>query len=147
MEIIYTYSHLGGEEILLVRFPEANKEINEIIRSIPNPGRQKKSKEKTKKGVMLYSPKELNKYFKDGFKDKSWRELRDYYDIELPKYPYKIKGAFKQCDFYKPPVLVEVQFGKYAFMFYDLAKFQYFYNIGAMSVGVEIDHAISFKNR
>ena len=25
-------------------------------------------------------------------------------------------------------LLVEVQFGKYAFMFYDLAKFQYFFN-------------------
>jgi hypothetical protein len=138
MDIIYTYSHLGGEEILLVRLPEVNEEINDVIESIPNPGRKKKSKEKTKRGKMLYSPKELNNFFKQGFRSRSWGELKDYYDIELPNYPYKIKGAFKQCDFYKPPILVEVQFGKYAFMFYDLAKFQYFYNIGAISVGVEV---------
>ena len=35
-------------------------------------------------------------------------------------------------------MLVEVQLGKYAFMFYDLAKFQYFYNRGLIRVGVEV---------
>lgn len=39
-----------------------------------------------------------------------------------------IRGAFKQIDFVKEKVLIEVQFGKYAFMFYDMAKFQYFFN-------------------
>lgn len=34
--------------------------------------------------------------------------------------------------------MVEVQFGKYAFMFYDLAKFQYFFNESKAEVGVEI---------
>jgi hypothetical protein len=34
--------------------------------------------------------------------------------------------------------LVEVQFGKYAFMFYDLAKFQYFFNENKCDVGIEI---------
>ena len=38
----------------------------------------------------------------------------------------------------KDKVLVEVQFGKYAFMFYDLAKFQFFYNREKADVGVEI---------
>ena len=35
-------------------------------------------------------------------------------------------------------MLVEVQFGKYAFMFYDMAKFQYFFNENKADVGVEI---------
>ena len=38
----------------------------------------------------------------------------------------------------KGKVLVEVQFGKYAFMFYDMAKFQYFFNENKADVGVEI---------
>ena len=38
----------------------------------------------------------------------------------------------------KGSVLVEVQFGKYAFMFYDMAKFQYFFNESKADVGVEI---------
>lgn len=31
-----------------------------------------------------------------------------------------------------------MQFGKYAFMFYDMAKFQYFFNENKADVGVEI---------
>lgn len=138
MDVVYTYSHLGGEEILLFRHKEFNEEINKVIASIPNPGRNKISKEKTMKGRNLYSPPELNKLFKDQFHSLGWGELKDYYDIEIPNYPHTIKRAYKQCDFYKDPVLVEVQFGKYAFMFYDLAKFQYFFNRGLIKVGVEI---------
>ena len=122
----------------MVRYPDHNQEILDVISEIPNPGRHKESKEKTKTGQMLYAPKELNKLFTDGFHTRGWSEIRDYYDIELPDYPYIVKGAFKQCDFRKDKVSVEVQFGKYAFMFYDLAKFQYFFNQGEIAVGVEI---------
>lgn len=51
-----------------------------------------------------------------------------YYTIKIPNSDVEIKGSFKQVDFVKDQVLVEVQFGKYAFMFYDMAKFQYFFN-------------------
>jgi hypothetical protein len=138
MEVVYTYSHLGGEEILLVRHPYLNSEIEQVIESVPNPGRNKKSKERTKKGKDLYSPKEINREFKERFNSLGWNELRDYYDVHIPNYPRLISGAYKQCDFYKSPVLIEVQLGKYAFMFYDLAKFQYFYNQGHIRLGVEI---------
>lgn len=139
MDVIYTYSHLGGEEILLVRYPEIYQEIMEVIRSIPNPGKNKVSKEKGKKeGELLYSPVEINKLFYETFDSKGWKELRDTYTIEIPNYPLQIPNAFKQCDFYKEPILIEVQLGKYAFMFYDLAKFQYFYNMGRIKLGVEI---------
>ena len=38
MDIVYTYSHLGGEEILMVRHPELYREIGGVIAAIPNPG-------------------------------------------------------------------------------------------------------------
>ena len=138
MDVVYTYSHLGGEEILLVRYPELNTEIANVVSNAGNPGRNKVSEEKTMRGRRLYAPKDMNRLFDEGFKALGWNELRDYYDIEIPGYPYRVKRAFKQCDFYKEPVLVEVQFGKYAFMFYDLAKFQYFFNKGLIRLGVEI---------
>lgn len=139
MDVIYTYSHLGGEEILLVRYPEIYQQIMEVVRSIHNPGKNKVSKEKGKKeGELLYSPVEINKMFRDNFYANEWKELKDTYTIEIPNYPFQIRNAFKQCDFYKEPVLIEVQLGKYAFMFYDLAKFQYFYNMGRIKLGVEI---------
>jgi hypothetical protein len=80
----------------------------------------------------------MNSRFKDAFRKRGFEELRDQYDINILGYPLTIKGAFKQIDFVKDRVLVEVQFGKYAFMFYDMAKFQYFFNMNKADVGVEI---------
>lgn len=90
------------------------------------------------KGWKLYSPKELNRQFKDFFHNYGYVELRDTYTITIPNSTMKINGAFKQVDFVKNKALVEVQFGKYAFMFYDMAKFQYFFNENKADVGIEI---------
>jgi len=62
----------------------------------------------------------MNKAFKEEFYKRGYEELKDFYDIDSYDAKHKIK-AFKQIDFLKEKVLVEVQFGKYAFMFYDLA--------------------------
>lgn len=137
MNIIYEYSHLGGSEILQVRYPKINEEIYNVIEKVLAE-RTKKSREKTKVGKMLYSPVDMNKQFYNQFHSLGFREIRDYYTIEIPDNPIKITGAYKQIDFVKEKVLVEVQFGKYAFMFYDMAKFQYFFNENKADVGIEI---------
>ena len=121
-----------------VDYPEIDQEIDAVIREVSVVRKTKVSKEKTMVGRLLYSPKELNAKFKSSFRKKGYQELRDTYTIQLPNYPLEIKGAFKQIDFVKGKVLVEVQFGKYAFMFYDLAKFQYFFNESKADVGIEI---------
>lgn len=137
MKVVYEYSHLGGSEILKVRYPDHEKEIYEVISHI-TANRTKISKEKTMKGKKLYSPKDMNKQFKEQFTRKGYKELRDTYTVTIPNYEHRISGAFKQIDFVKDKVLVEVQFGKYAFMFYDMAKFQYFFNENKADVGIEI---------
>lgn len=138
MRKVFEYSHLGGSEILRVRYPNIEKEIDQVIKNIDGLKKTKISKEKTMHGEPLYSPMEINAIFKEGFYEKGYRELKDTYTIEIANYPQKIAGAFKQIDFVKDKVLVEVQFGKYAFMFYDMAKFQYFFNENKADVGVEI---------
>ena len=137
MKIIYEYSHLGGSEILRVRYPEMEKEILDIINLVEG-HRTKISKEKTKMGKALYSPKDMNAQFANAFNDRGYAELRDTYTIQLPNSTIEIPGAYKQVDFVKSKILVEVQFGKYAFMFYDMAKFQYFFNENKADVGIEI---------
>ncbi|GAB4374662.1 MAG: hypothetical protein Kow0042_19450 [Calditrichia bacterium] len=137
MRIVYEYSHLGGSEILKVRYPKIEKEVYEIIRQI-TANRTKISKEKTMTGRKLFSPKNMNKQFETLFLQKGYRELRDTYKITIPNSEVQISGVFKQIDFVKDKVLVEVQFGKYAFMFYDMAKFQYFFNENKADVGIEI---------
>ncbi len=137
MRVVYEYSHLGGSEILRVRYPDIDRQINEVIVSI-KALKLKKSKEKNIKGKMLYSPKHLNKQFTKSFNKLGFSEVREYYTIKIPNSKVKIKGSYKQIDFVKGKILVEVQFGKYPFMFYDIAKFQYFFNENKADVGVEI---------
>ncbi len=143
MKVVYVYSHLGGSEILQVRFPKLNQEIYDVIKKIKS-SKTKISKEKTMDGRALYSPTDMNQQFKKGFNKRGFIELRDTYTITIPNSDVQIKGAFKQIDFVKEKVLVEVQFGKYVFMFYDMAKFQYFFNENKAEVGVEIvpSHAL-----
>lgn len=137
MKIVYEYSHLGGSEILKVRYPDCEHEIYEVIARVAG-RRTKVSKEKTMVGRELYSPTDMNNQFGAEFSTRGYAELRDTYTIAIPNHDVKIPGAFKQVDFVKGKVLVEVQFGKYAFMFYDMAKFQYFFNENKADVGIEI---------
>jgi hypothetical protein len=137
MRVVYEYSHLGGSEILAVRYPGREREIYDAIAGV-QARRTKVSRERTKRGKLLYSPKDMNAQFKAAFRERGYREVRDYYDIRIPGSETVIPRAFKQIDFVKDKVLVEVQLGKYAFMFYDMAKFQYFFNENRADVGVEV---------
>ncbi|OGO06980.1 MAG: BstYI, partial [Chloroflexi bacterium RBG_13_56_8] len=137
MRIVYEYSHLGGSEILQLRYPDCERDIYEIIASV-SAERSKISREKTMRGRKLYSPKNMNQQFSKAFENRGYHEVRDTYTITIPNSDIAILGAFKQIDFVKGKVLVEVQFGKYAFMFYDMAKFQYFFNENKADVGIEI---------
>ena len=151
MKKVYEYSHLGGSEILRVRYPSIEKDIDDVIHLVTG-HKTKISKEKTKTGKALYSPIDMNDQFKIALNKRGFRELKDTYTITIPNSNIHIPGAFKQIDFEKNKVLVEVQFGKYAFMFYDMAKFQYFFNENKADVGVEIVpchglHQASFHNQ
>jgi hypothetical protein len=136
MKVVYEYSHLGGAEILQVHYAEYLKEIYEVIGGV-TAEKTKISREKTMVGKGLFSPLNMNDQFRSAFEAKGFHELRDRYTVRLPNYDVTIQ-AFKQVDFVKGKTLVEVQFGKYAFMFYDMAKFQYFFNENKADVGVEI---------
>lgn len=137
MKIAYEYSHLGGSEIMQVRYKAILKEIYTVIRNI-KANKTKISKEKNKIGVPFYNPKDINNQFKENFYSLGFKELKDRYTITIPNHSYEVKNGYIQVDFEKDKVLIEVQFGKYFSMFYDLAKFQYFFNESKAEVGIEI---------
>ncbi len=83
MRIVYEYSHLGGAEILQVRYPDIDREIREVISEI-TAKRTKISKEKTKRGKALYSPSDMNRQFKKAFEGRGYRELRHSYKLTIP---------------------------------------------------------------
>ena len=94
---------------------------------------------------MLYSPVALNKAFKRELYPKGWKNKA--VDCEYPTTHYledysirsSLKGAFRDMDFVKDDLGVEVQFGKYSFMVYNVcAKMTIFRNLGLISCGIEI---------
>ncbi|MDD9853937.1 MAG: BglII/BstYI family type II restriction endonuclease [Deltaproteobacteria bacterium] len=160
MRIAETYSHLNGLEFLLVRKPEIWQEICDSIAAVDAEHcRVKISREQRKIGRRLFSPKALNHSMSEELKGRGWREDRNSYWVtsdaqlirrtlglsaEQQKSEIEASGmapifSYNQTDFVKDRVAVEVQFGKYAFVAYDLfVKHMAFYVGDKIDVGVEI---------
>jgi hypothetical protein len=84
MQIAQKYSHLNGEEYLIVHHQGLYAEIQEVIASIDAEHyRTKISKEIRKKGNALLSPIDLNKAFHTEFHQRGWSESRYNYYITL----------------------------------------------------------------
>ena len=132
MKVVEEFSHKGGKEFIRDKFPKELDEIYQVISNVDlNSYRTKVSRERTMPGTMLYSPIELNKAFKREFESLGWSSRR----IVLPFG----NGAFREMDFIKNKLGVEVQFGKYAFMAYNVsAKMTIFHKKGFIDAGVEI---------
>jgi hypothetical protein len=160
MKIIEIYSHLNGREFLLVHKPNLWREIKSVITNVDaKKCKTKVSKEKTMKGKLLYSPIEMNTNFKQLLREKEWKESRVSYWVTKseklirktlnmsPEEQKKEIGAagevpifsYNQTDFVKDRVAIEVQFGKYSFVAYDLfVKHLAFYVGDQIDVGIEI---------
>lgn len=160
MQIVETYSHLNGLEYLLVHHSKLWKELQAVVKLVDSEAAKTKvSKEKTKMGKMLYSPMEMNSQFKTLLTEKDWSESRyDYWVTKDEQLIRKTMGlpakeqrkmieqagavpikSYNQTDFVKQRVAVEVQFGKYSFIAYDLfVKHMAFYVGNEIDVGVEI---------
>jgi hypothetical protein len=160
VRIVETYSHLNGLEFIVYHQQEVWDEIVEVITQVDaEVCRTKISKEKTKLGKALYSPVEMNKAYKAILVSKGWKESRTQYYVTadtklaartllLPADEQKtaIEGAgeialftYNQTDFVKERIALEIQFGKYAFVAYDLfVKHMAFYIANQIDLGVEI---------
>jgi len=136
MKIACEFSHLGGSEILQQRYPNLDKEIYEVIDQVVGE-KNKVSKEKNRRGKLLFSPKAFKAQFKNYFESLNFFDIIDQYEYRICNSNKKVSG-YKKIDFFKENVAVQVQFGKYSFMTYDLAKFQYFFNLNKIDLGIEI---------
>lgn len=145
MRTVGVYSFNRGDEAVTSAYPHLLTEINAAIASVnPDEHKTKKSREKTMMGRMLYSPSSLNKALKAQFSQMGWRAVRvscDYPSDYLAGYSARsaVRGAYREMDFVKEKLGVEIQFGKYAFMVYNVcAKMTIFRNLGHIDMGVEI---------
>lgn len=160
MKIAALYSHLNGEEYLLVHCKTLWEEVQSVIAEVDAEAcRTKISREKRMRGQTLYSPKDMNREFKEGLDRRGWssrhktfwvtsneRLMRGIHGLDEVAQKEAIKGAglepimsYNQTDFVKERVAVEVQFGKYAFVAHDLfVKHLSFYVSDIIDVGIEI---------
>ncbi|MGH6946308.1 MAG: BglII/BstYI family type II restriction endonuclease [Kiloniellales bacterium] len=115
--------------------------------------------EKRTRGTLFYSPKDMNNAMSKGFARHRWTERRTSYwvtsDDRLIRRTRHMSGkdqkaeieangqtairSHNQTDFVKERCAVEVQFGKYSFVAYDLfVKHMAFFVGDIIDVGVEI---------
>jgi hypothetical protein len=152
MIIAGRYSFNQGADLVNERYPKLLAEIEEVIGRVKAADlKTKVSKEKTMPGTMLFDPRALNREFKEHFAPLGWKSVRVMCDYSTEFYvsdePARkpAKGAFREMDFIKEKLGVEVQFGKYAFMVYNVcAKMTIFHNLGYIDTGVEIVPVKSF---
>jgi hypothetical protein len=160
MRIAKKYSHLNGEEWLLVHEKDTYQELLDVIEAIDaEQCRTKVSREKQMKGRLLFGPKDLNTEFASRLSGLGWESKRySYYiahnydqaevminlSLEEQKQHLLNQGAevilsYNQTDHVKHSIAIEVQFGKYAFVAYDLfVKHLLFYTGRIINVGIEI---------
>ena len=160
MQIKAHYSHLNGEEYLLVHRKQLWEEVQTVIKEVDAFAcRTKVSKEKTMQGKLLFSPADMNRAFSEGLSRLEWsgrrntfwvtddeKILRGTYALPENEQRQAIEAAgltpimsYNQTDFVKERVAVEVQFGKYAFVAHDLfVKHLSFYVSDIIDVGMEI---------
>jgi hypothetical protein len=160
MRIVTHYSHLNGLEFLMVHRPHLWEEIQQVIAETDATAcRTKVSKEKRTVDKLLYSPIEMNKAMSRSFNNIGWSESRTSYwvtsdaqiirktmSMSASEQKAEIEAAglrpifsYNQTDFVKERAAVEVQFGKYSFVAYDLfVKHMAFYVGNVIDVGIEI---------
>lgn len=156
----YIYNHLNAYEFLIVNRKELWEQILNAINSIDANLFLKTSNDNTRKGEVVYNQVAINNEFKRILGNNGWNEMRtEYYvtgDIPTAKEIVRIKDAetqkqtienkgykalstYNQVDFVNDRVAIEVQFGKYFSVAYDLhVKHTFFFLRDEIDVGIEI---------
>ncbi|NUM43097.1 MAG: restriction endonuclease [Anaerolineales bacterium] len=140
MIIAGRYSFNGGEEYIQAHYPHLLKEVEEIISQIDaescrlkKPEGREAHKLKRIGATHFYSPPHLNALFDFHFYNREW-DLKPRIQTHDPN-----RDGYREMDFVKEKLGVEIQIGKYAFLTYDIvAKMVIFRNLGVIDCGIEV---------
>lgn len=140
MQVIEVYSHKGGRAFFDQHHPAELEEVYKAISACDAEQCLKKiSKEKTK-SPLLFSPVAFNQMIKNYLCPLEWSVLAEgsKKGFKEPRIAFG-KGRFREMDGIKNKVGLEIQFGKYAFMGYDIfSKMPIFAKKGLIECGIEI---------
>ena len=140
MKVVKQYSFKNGEEYIKKNHPS---ELAEIMSAIQNTDATaclaKISEEKTMIGKLLFSPIVFNHRMKVYLNKLRWTEASESKKGFKEPRLYFGKNRFREMDGIKNGVGLEIQFGKYAFMGYDIfSKMIIFKNKGKIDCGIEV---------
>lgn len=160
MKIANYYNHLNAREYLIVNKPTQYEEIKSCLESIDANRFLKISCDKANLGRIFYDQSDLNRAIKTILNEDGWlesvihyyvtgdedtsREIVNILDKDVQKSIIENRGftsysTNNQVDFQKDRIAVEVQFGKYFSVAYDLhVKHTFFYCRNDIDVGIEI---------
>lgn len=160
MLVKYIYNHLNGLEFIQMRKPHLWAELQEAIRSVDANACLKTSKDKTKRDAVIYDQKRINKLIETFLTARGWTSFKTGYyvteNIETARAISNVRDAAEQLriireqggrphhtnnqvDFIKERCAVEIQFGKYFSVAYDLhVKHTFFYIRNDIDVGIEV---------
>ena len=134
------YSHKNGEKYINENHKSEYDEIVDAVNSVDiSKVLSKVTHEKTK-SPLLFSPIELNHQLKNYLSTLGWTEKNDSKKgfIE-PRITFENEKGFREMDGLKNKVGLEIQFGKYAFMAYDIfSKMPIFHKRGLIDCGIEL---------
>lgn len=155
VRIVGEYPFNNGS-VIRELYPHLVDEVEAAINSVyAEVHRTKRSKEKTMVGRMLYNPASINASLQQQLYARRWKKHKVYceYPTEyyIPDYtPHSAKRSprpYREIDFLKDNVGIEVQFGKYSFMVYNVcAKMTIFHNMGYIEHGIEVVPVKSFAD-
>ena len=160
MLVRYIYNHLNGLEFLQVRKPHLWTELQEAIRSVDANTCLKSSHDARMRDATIYDQKKINKAIEEFLSSRGWASFKTGYyvteNIETAREISNIREASEQLkiiqergcrphhtnnqvDFVKERCAIEIQFGKYFSVAYDLhVKHTFFYIRNDIDVGIEV---------
>jgi hypothetical protein len=141
MKITEAHSHLNGLEFLLVHKLKLWEEVQKIISLVSAEDCKIKMM-----GKSFYKPNKINAKFNDLLLKAGWFNIHKTLTLDALEQKKEIQETgeipifrYNQADFIKERVAIEVQFGKYSFVAYDLfVKHLAFYVGDKIDVGIEI---------
>lgn len=140
MRVVEMHSHKNGQSFISQHHGD---ELDDVCKAIAAANAvtclAKRSKEKSK-SALLFHPETMNLLIKKYLHPLGWTEKApsSRKGFAEPRIKFE-KGAFREMDGVKNKVGIEIQFGKYAFMGYDIfSKMIIFKNHGRIECGIEV---------
>jgi hypothetical protein len=149
MQIIDRYSHKDGLAFIKKNHPRELRDVEAAVKQVDAVACLRKQSEEATKQALLYSPETMNVRLKEFLHQRGWTKSagpKAKKPFAEPRIYFQgVRGAFRKMDGIKNQVGVEIQFGKYAFMGYDIfTKMVLFHKRGLIECGIElvVSHSI-----